>query len=227
MSPWDWLALTLIALVVVAGVIVLVYWAFRAINRAMPSPGGAGDQASRSADRLIVLSQLWMAVGLIVFGAGIAVIFGVLFSDRDIDKVALSIGTAVIGTGAALLPAGASASASGRILDSLKKVGPEPPPPPPPGGDGTDGDVPPPGPGTGGATVPPPTDDSAGADDGDTPPPDMDFPAADPGAPPADVPEPQDATVPDPAAGQAPGADEPDEPPPAADPPKRRPRKAS
>ena len=122
MSPWDWLALSLIALVVVAGVLVLVYWALRAINASIRKSARAGDEdATRAADRMIVVSQLWMGVGLIVFGASIAVLFGVIFSDRDIDKIALSIGTAVIGTGAALLPAGASASASGRINTSIQK----------------------------------------------------------------------------------------------------------
>jgi len=124
MSPWDWCALSLITLVVVAGVLVFVYWALRAINNSVKKSApvlAMGEDATRAADRMIVLSQLWMGVGLIVFGAGIAVLFGVVFSDRDIDKVALSIGTAVIGTGAALLPAGASASASGRINTSIQK----------------------------------------------------------------------------------------------------------
>jgi hypothetical protein len=124
MSPWDWLWLTLIAFALGSGILVLLYWAFRAINlsiRKSAPTSPASEDASRSADRMIVVSQLWMGVGLIVFGASIAVLFGVVFSDRDIDKVALSIGTAVIGTGAALLPAGASASASGRINTSIQK----------------------------------------------------------------------------------------------------------
>jgi hypothetical protein len=205
MSPWDWCALTLIALVVVAGVLVLVYWAIRAINVSIRKSvrSRAGDEdASRAADRMIVVSQLWMGVGLIVFGATIAVLFGVVFSDRDIDKVALSIGTAVIGTGAALLPAGASASASGRINTSIQKengAGGN--------GDGTIVVVPPPDEGAPDTstttTTTTTTTDTTGAGDTDVPPSDMDIPPADmdiptpdPGAPPTDVPEPPDATGP-------------------------------
>jgi hypothetical protein len=225
MSPWDWCALSLITLVVVLGALVLVYWALRAINNSIKKGAPmltAGEDATRAADRMIVLSQLWMGVGLIVFGAGIAVLFGVVFSDRDIDKIALSIGTAVIGTGAALLPAGASASASGRINTSIQKEngaannGT--------GGDGTGGD------GDGAAigdadasttttTTTTTTTDTAGMDvppaDMDVPPADMDLPALQ-DAPPQDVTEPPGSSV----AGDTAG-DEPDVPPAGAgDPPK-------
>ena len=207
MSPWDWCALTLITLVVVAAVLVLVYWAIRAINVSIRKSvrSRAGDEdASRAADRMIVVSQLWMGVGLIVFGAIIAVLFGVVFSDRDIDKVALSIGTAVIGTGAALLPAGASASASGRINTSIQKEngtggnGKEN------GGNGADGtkDETPTSTDAADTTTTTTTTtttatDTTGTGDGDTPPSDIDIglPPVQ-GAPPEDVSEPSDATVP-------------------------------
>jgi hypothetical protein len=248
MSPWDWCALSLITLVVVAGVLVLVYWALRAINNSIKKDApvlAVGEDATRAADRMIVLSQLWMGVGLIVFGAGIAVLFGVVFSDRDIDKIALSIGTAVIGTGAALLPAGASASASGRINTSIQKesgAGKNGN-----GGNGTGGG------GTGGngdgaaiadadasttttttttttATDTAGTTDTTGAGDTDVPPADMDVPPADidvppadmdlpavQDAPPQDVTEPPDSTV----AGDTAGGETDVPPAGAGDPPKK------
>jgi hypothetical protein len=72
---------------------------------------------SFSSDHRIVLAQLRYGSLLVIGGASLAVIFGLTFND---DKgVALAIGTAVVGAGAALLPAGAAATASNRILQTL------------------------------------------------------------------------------------------------------------
>src|SRR3954452_5771211 len=70
-------------------------------------------------DHTIVKLQLWLGFWLVVLGGAGAIVFGVLLSDRDIEGVALAIGTAVIGVGAALLPPGAAGSASARILSPL------------------------------------------------------------------------------------------------------------
>jgi hypothetical protein len=63
------------------------------------------------------MAQMRYGCALVTVGAGLAVVFGLAFDDET--GVALSIGTAVIGVGAALLPAGAAANASTRILQTL------------------------------------------------------------------------------------------------------------
>ena len=83
------------------------------------SPLGDAIQGSNIAanDRAIILSQLWVGAGLITVGAAAGLV-AVLVGGSD-EEFALAISTAVIGTGAALLPAGAASSASARILQTL------------------------------------------------------------------------------------------------------------
>lgn len=57
-------------------------------------------------DRWIIFAQLVLGVGLIVFGALLAALTRAAIHD---------VGMAVIGIGATLMPAGAAASATGRI----------------------------------------------------------------------------------------------------------------
>jgi hypothetical protein len=66
-------------------------------------------------DRWLIFAQLFSGVALVVFGALLAALTKAATHD---------IGTAVIGVGAALIPAGAAASASARINQTLPK---EPP----------------------------------------------------------------------------------------------------
>jgi hypothetical protein len=66
-------------------------------------------------DRLIVSVQLLLGFLLVVFGACLVAFAGL--SDKS------SIAIAVIGVGAAILPSGAAASASARILQGLPSSG--------------------------------------------------------------------------------------------------------
>ena len=92
--------------------IVLVVWAairfLTGVGGRRVPPGSPLD-----GDRYIVVTQMRYGVALIAFGATIGIIFGLAFPD---DKgIALSLGTAALGAGAAMLPGGASASATARM----------------------------------------------------------------------------------------------------------------
>lgn len=69
------------------------------------APPGAGS------DRLIIVAQIAAGVLLVIFGACLEAFAGLTATDN--------ISLAVIGVGAALLPSGAAASASARILQGL------------------------------------------------------------------------------------------------------------
>jgi hypothetical protein len=103
-----------------AGVVLIVLVAWAAIRG---WTGVAGGRRMRSgseldADRYIIVTQLRYGAALIVFGAAIGIIFGLAFTD---DKgVALALGTAAVGAGAAMLPGGASASATARMNKKLE-----------------------------------------------------------------------------------------------------------
>ncbi|HEX2374241.1 MAG TPA: hypothetical protein VHO93_09685 [Actinomycetota bacterium] len=71
-------------------------------------------------DRGLIRHQMLLGVGLIAFGALSIPLFqmtGVL--DGQTATAAFAVATGVIGAGAAMLPTGASAGASARILPSL------------------------------------------------------------------------------------------------------------
>jgi hypothetical protein len=74
--------------------------------------------ADNAADRTLVFRQMHVALLLILGGAIVATIGIVLTGERDATKLTaiISISTAVIGAGAALLPTGAAAGAAARIL---------------------------------------------------------------------------------------------------------------
>jgi hypothetical protein len=63
-------------------------------------------------DRLLIFAQLLFGAALVVFGALLAALT---------KQATHDIGTAVIGVGAALIPAGAAASASARINQTLPR----------------------------------------------------------------------------------------------------------
>jgi hypothetical protein len=67
------------------------------------------DTEPQRGDRWLILAQLLLGAALVVFGALLAALSKEAVHD---------IGTAVIGVGAALLPAGVAASASARIRQS-------------------------------------------------------------------------------------------------------------
>ncbi len=70
-------------------------------------------QAARQrGDRWLIFAQLLFGVALVVFGALLAALT---------KQATHDIGTAVIGVGAALIPAGVAASASARINQTLDK----------------------------------------------------------------------------------------------------------
>lgn len=75
-------------------------------TRAAPKETAAGLAAAPNWDRLLIVLQLVAGLALVVFGALLAALTREATHD---------IGTAVIGVGAALLPAGAAASATARI----------------------------------------------------------------------------------------------------------------
>jgi hypothetical protein len=74
--------------------------------------------SDNSNDRTLVCRQMHIAVVLILGGAAIAVIGLLAIKEDDSTKLTaiVAIGTAVIGSGAALLPTGAAAGAAARIL---------------------------------------------------------------------------------------------------------------
>jgi hypothetical protein len=77
-------------------------------------------QAQAPDDRGLIRSQMRLGTGLIAFGALSIPLFqvsGVL--DGQAATAAFAVATGVIGAGAAMLPTGAAAGASARILRSL------------------------------------------------------------------------------------------------------------
>ena len=83
------------------------------------NPGGAAGAGN---DRMIIVVQLVVGALLVMFAALLLVIFkvtNVLGGAGDLTAVAGSVATGVLGVGAALLPSGAAASASARILQGL------------------------------------------------------------------------------------------------------------
>jgi hypothetical protein len=71
-------------------------------------------------ERRLIRWQMWLGSGLIAFGALSIPLFqmtGVL--DGQTATAAFAVATGVIGAGAAMLPTGAAAGASARILRSL------------------------------------------------------------------------------------------------------------
>ena len=79
-----------------------------------------GDPRAGLEERGLIRSQMRLGTGLIAFGAISIPIFqvsGVL--EGQAATAAFAVATAVIGAGAAMLPTGAAASASARILRSL------------------------------------------------------------------------------------------------------------
>jgi hypothetical protein len=90
------------------------------------NPGGAGSNPGGAAgsgnDRMIIVVQLVVGAVLVMFAALLLVIFkatNVLGGSGDLTAVAGSVATGVLGVGAALLPSGAAASASARILSGM------------------------------------------------------------------------------------------------------------
>jgi hypothetical protein len=90
------------------------------------NPGGAGSNPGGAPgsgnDRMIIVVQLVVGAVLVMFAALLLVIFkvtNVLGGSGDLTAVAGSVATGVLGVGAALLPSGAAASASARILSGL------------------------------------------------------------------------------------------------------------
>jgi hypothetical protein len=86
----------------------------------MANGSNAGGSTS---DRTIILVQLGLGVGLVVFGALLLVIFKATdvfgTANSNLTTIGGNIATGVLGVGAALLPAGAASAASSRILASL------------------------------------------------------------------------------------------------------------
>ena len=79
-----------------------------------------GDPRAGLEERGLIRSQMRLGTGLIAFGALSIPIFqvsGVL--EGQAATAAFAVATAVIGAGAAMLPTGAAAGASARILRSL------------------------------------------------------------------------------------------------------------
>lgn len=111
----------------------------------MATGASAGQQSARDrpSDRGIVIRQMYIGAALVGFGAVLVGIYAVAFKLAGVDltvptgssgggagltilgTVAVSTATAVIGAGAALLPSGAAATASYRILQSLPSSGPQ------------------------------------------------------------------------------------------------------
>jgi hypothetical protein len=72
-----------------------------------PAPDRATDRtADGTSDRGLILHQLYVACGLILAGAA----FGLVGTRVADPTTGATVGTAVIGAGAALLPAGAAAT---------------------------------------------------------------------------------------------------------------------
>ena len=78
----------------------------------------AGVGVENAEERTIVLRQMYVGLMMIVGGAAVATVGIVLVKESDSTKLTaiIALATAVIGAGAALLPTGAAAGASARIL---------------------------------------------------------------------------------------------------------------
>ena len=78
----------------------------------------AGVGVENAEERTIVLRQMYVGLVMIVGGAAVATVGIVLVKESDSTKLTaiIALATAVIGAGAALLPTGAAAGASARIL---------------------------------------------------------------------------------------------------------------
>jgi hypothetical protein len=96
-------------------IVLLVLVALQFLNGGAVRRARADASASEAAEHLIIKTQIWVGAGLIGLGAILGVVFGVVLTDDD--KVALAIGTAVIGAGAALMPPGAAAGAAARVAN--------------------------------------------------------------------------------------------------------------
>jgi hypothetical protein len=108
-------------------IVLLVLVGAQYLNRGLGSPPPPASGDDEWAERKIIKAQLWVGAFLIAFGATLAVVFGVVLDDTD--KVALAIGTAVIGAGAALMPPGAAAGAGQRLTNGNGSPPPTPQPP--------------------------------------------------------------------------------------------------
>ncbi len=75
----------------------------------------------RPTDRSIIVVQLILGTFLVIFGALLLVIFKAtdVLGTPSLGNVGGNVATAVLGVGAALLPAGAAGAASTRILAQL------------------------------------------------------------------------------------------------------------
>ncbi len=124
MSAWDWLFLSSVGLFVALAALILLILFLRVVRTEPATAQQQSDPApyDASQDRSIVRWQLGLGAFLVLAGATLGVVVHEIGPDSDAD-VGLSIATAVIGVGAALLPAGAAATASNRILASLPKTG--------------------------------------------------------------------------------------------------------
>jgi hypothetical protein len=93
----------------------------------MAPTSNTGSNATRDQaleERRLIRWQMWLGSGLIAFGALSIPLFqvsGVL--DGQTATAAFAVATGVIGAGAAMLPTGAAAGASARILRSLPDQG--------------------------------------------------------------------------------------------------------
>jgi hypothetical protein len=123
-SAWDWLWVAAIGfLIVLAGLVAFLTAVWKLRPQRAGDPSASYDPAK---DRTIIITQLGLGTLLVLVGAALGVIVHEVGPDSAND-IALSIATAVIGVGAALLPAGAAATASSRILQSLPERGEEKP----------------------------------------------------------------------------------------------------
>jgi hypothetical protein len=105
-----------------AGVVLVVLFVWMSVRylTGVSRSGGSASPTHLDQDRYIVVTQLRLGVLLIVFGAAVGIIFGLAFDDNK--GVALALGTAALGAGAAMLPGGASAQASNRLKDKAAAV---------------------------------------------------------------------------------------------------------
>jgi hypothetical protein len=111
------------AVVVVFGVLLILLVAkYLENNRAKSTQ--AADPAGEAKEQTIVIAQLGLGALLIVLGAAFALVFGLVIEDGGLKgqkALALAIGTAVIGAGAAMLPPGAAAGADARMKRRPKR----------------------------------------------------------------------------------------------------------
>lgn len=92
----------------------------------MPTTPGSQPKMPAVRERNLVYMQFLVAVFLIVFGALLFVVYkwaGIYPPSQTSDNSAVSLATAIIGAGVAVLPAGAAGAASARILSGLPNIG--------------------------------------------------------------------------------------------------------